>query len=70
MKCNKVPYTSYREAQTQLHRIGKKFWRDGSVVGRINPSGDKKPKRSYQCEICGQWHLTSISEKNKHRKRK
>ena len=50
MACDKRSYSSFREAQEVLNR-SKKHHRDGKK--------DKKLRRSYLCDPCGMFHLTS-----------
>ncbi len=45
----KLIYPSQKDAKYEINRIQK-------LSGVY-----KKPKRSYECEFCGGWHLTSIS---------
>jgi hypothetical protein len=46
--CAKTKYYSEKFAKEQLNKI-------------INSKGEhKKPVRAYECEYCGQWHLTSM----------
>jgi hypothetical protein len=51
VKCSKNTYPSRRMAQTILNAIKKSRGHKGEK--------DKRPRRSYQCEKCAQWHLTS-----------
>jgi hypothetical protein len=48
--CTKFTYLSKKEANADLNRILK-------VIKR-----DKKPIRSYQCDKCGFWHITSMEK--------
>jgi hypothetical protein len=53
--CTKVAYGSELEAYLAMETIQQK--------GRIQ---DSTPHRSYQCNYCGKWHLTSkVYRKNK-----
>jgi len=49
--CSKTGFPSFREAQTALHQAY-----NGQTRHRKK---DKKLRRSYKCEDCGMWHLTS-----------
>ena len=53
--CNKVSYDSKREANTVLNSFHKNH-----RGGNTHKFRDKIPCRSYHCEVCGKWHLTSI----------
>ena len=46
--CQKEVYVTKGDARRALKRI------------RESPSIDKKPIRSYECEWCSYWHLTSL----------
>ncbi len=46
-KCTKITFLSRKEAN---YMINKAKWKEQE---------HKKPVRSYQCERCGFWHLTS-----------
>lgn len=59
MSCNKQIYTSFKEAQTIVN-LAKKH---PHVAGRrINKKKAKIPKRSYWCDECNGYHLTSKSD--------
>lgn len=47
MSCDKESFESEKSADKKL----KKIW--------AMPNKGKKPIRSYQCEKCGKYHLTS-----------
>lgn len=49
MHCKKRAYRDKDEALEHLHGIANK------------KDGRKKPIRVYECDDCGQWHLTSKS---------
>lgn len=55
MTCNptqKVIYITKKDANAEIRRIQK--YEDDR----------KKPQRSYECDKCGGWHLTSISKQD------
>lgn len=47
--CEKRQFTNQKEAKDEIKRI------------RDLAQGHKKPVRSYECEKCGAWHITSMS---------
>ena len=64
-KCGKVQYHSFRDAQTAINS-GKKHRRylNGQRANRRFGKKDIRPVRSYRCEECGFWHLTSQPDYN------
>ena len=46
-QCNRYAYPSKKAAKRHLKEISKKEQKH------------KKPERTYDCEFCGFWHLTS-----------
>ncbi len=46
-KCSKSNFKDKKHADASIHRIG-------SIE-----DGRKKPVRSYRCDICRKWHITS-----------
>jgi hypothetical protein len=59
-KCNKVQFNSFRDAQgainlSKRHRI----YANGKRINKRIGKKDIRPVRSYRCEECGFWHLTS-----------
>jgi hypothetical protein len=52
--CNKISYASEREANAVINS----FYRRRKRVHY----GAKLPKRSYKCDKCGMWHLTSLAD--------
>ena len=62
--CNKVQYTSFREAQAILNCVKHPRRYSRGRKGRRVGKKDYKPIRSYKCEICGFWHLTSQNERD------
>ena len=49
--CKKVSFDSKEDANRRVKEID------------LEEKRDKNPIRSYRCEQCGQWHLTSVSKK-------
>ena len=47
--CEKISYSKEKDAKQVLQKI--------NVLEQVH----KKPIRTYECEKCGQWHLTSLS---------
>lgn len=59
MECNKRAYNSYREAQTIINAAkSPKWYSQGKRVKRRSRK-NIIPIRSYKCEFCNKWHLTS-----------
>jgi hypothetical protein len=59
-ECHKVRYRSYRDAQSIINCVKHpRRYARGRKAGRRVGKKDIKPIRSYRCEICGFWHLTS-----------
>lgn len=58
--CNKRTFASFRDAQTIINIAHKHSYSKGK---RVNRKRKKIPVRSYKCESCGGWHLTSLSGK-------
>lgn len=50
IKCDKIAYVSRKEARFHLKRIRE------IEIEQMH----KKPIRSYECEKCSAWHLTSM----------
>jgi hypothetical protein len=63
--CGKVKYHSFRDAQEAINN-GKKHRRfiNGKRVNRRVGKKDIRPVRSYKCDDCGFWHLTSQPDFN------
>ena len=58
--CSKVQYSSYREAQGVINDSKKHFvYAAGKRANRRMGKKDKRLQRSYRCEECGFWHITS-----------
>ena len=53
MGCVKKAYNSKEEAVLKISKIA------------LEPGNDKKPIRSYKCNDCGKYHLTSWSKNKK-----
>ncbi|MCX6753097.1 MAG: hypothetical protein NTW62_02015 [Candidatus Nomurabacteria bacterium] len=49
IKCDKIAYVSRKEARFHLKRIRE-----------TGEQEHKKPIRSYECDKCSAWHLTSM----------
>ena len=62
MECDKIAFSSFREAQEVINTAHKHKYSKGK---RINKKKAKIPQRSYKCEFCGYWHLTSSKNKFK-----
>jgi hypothetical protein len=64
-ECGKIQYNSFKEAQAVIN-YGKNHRRyiNGRRVNRRVGKKDIRPIRSYKCEICGFWHLTSQPDFN------
>lgn len=56
MECNKITFSSYKEAQTVVNNAHKHKYIRGK---RINKKKSKIPQRVYKCNFCGFYHLTS-----------
>ena len=65
-KCEKIQYRSFKEAQAVIN-YGKNRRRyiNGIRVNRRMGKKDIRPIRSYKCQVCGFWHLTSQPDYNK-----
>lgn len=63
--CVKIQYRSFREAQAVIN-YGKSHRRysNGKRINRRVGKKDIRPIRSYRCEVCGFWHLTSQPDYN------
>jgi len=62
--CNKIEYGSFREAQGVVNAARKHRYANGQRMNRLMGRKDKKLQRSYKCEECGYWHITSQPDKN------
>lgn len=60
--CNKIQYPSFRDAQEAINGGRKHRYINGRRTNRRVGKKDYRPMRSYKCEICGFWHLTSQSK--------
>ncbi len=66
MDCNKHKYNSKREAQQAINDFKKHLYNQfGQRINRTKGKDDKKLQRSYYCDICECWHVTSIKKRNK-----
>lgn len=61
--CNKIEYNSFREAQEVINYSKKHKHKDGRRLNRLMGKKGKKLERSYNCELCGKWHITSQKER-------
>lgn len=61
MACDKRTYESFGEAQEMLNKARNFQTRkvDGRRMKRRQPP--YKPKRAYKCDLCGLYHLTSMT---------
>jgi hypothetical protein len=61
MKCDKVEYESFFEAERTISgfKKGRSYGKSGRRLAT------KKPKRAYKCEECGKFHLTSQKKKRR-----
>lgn len=57
--CSKIRYGSFREAQGVINYSKRHRYKDGKRVNRLMGRKDKQLQRSYKCDICGFWHITS-----------
>lgn len=62
--CEKIQYRSFRDAQEAIN-YGKthRKYSDGKRYNKRIGKKDIRPIRSYKCEVCGFWHLTSQPKK-------
>jgi hypothetical protein len=61
--CSKIPYNSFREAQEVLNSVKDHKYTDGKRRNRHMGNKSKRPIRSYKCDICNKWHLTSKNDR-------
>ncbi len=62
--CFKLAYPSFREAQGVINHSRKHRYVDGKRVNRLMGRKDKQLQRSYKCDECGMWHITSQKERD------
>ena len=63
--CDKIEYGSFRDAQAVINGAKKhRYDKKGNRLNRLMGRKDKKLQRSYWCEECGNWHITSQPDKN------
>lgn len=60
--CTKLQYPSFREAQEVINSSKKHRYIDGRRINRLKGRKDKRLQRSYKCDDCGFWHITSQSK--------
>ena len=53
-RCTKARFLTSHQADRALEQIRKR--------GRPRPEDDKIPTRTYLCEFCKGWHLTSAPQ--------
>jgi len=63
--CEKVEYGSFREAQAIVNAARKHRYVNGQRMNRLMGRKDKQLQRSYRCEECGYWHITSQPENSR-----
>lgn len=56
MMCGKKTYATFFEAEKALSTFKK-----GRTYGS-RKIATKKPKRAYKCDVCGEYHLTSMGK--------
>jgi len=61
----KIEYGSFREAQEVINTSKKHRYKNGQRINRLMGRKDKQLQRSYRCEECGGWHVTSQPDKRK-----
>ena len=54
LNCSKIPFDTRELAKRELGRIREE-------AAQYKQKTDKIPIRSYECDRCGKWHLTSQS---------
>lgn len=62
-KCWKIAYNSFREAQGVINYSRKHRYKDGKRMNRLVGEKGKQLQRSYKCDECGFWHITSQKER-------
>ena len=59
----KIEYNSFREARGVINASKKHRYKDGKRINRLMGRKDKQLQRSYKCNECGHWHITSQPDK-------
>lgn len=62
-RCSKIGYSSFREAQAVINYSKKHRYKYGKRMNKLMGKKDKQLQRSYKCEVCGFWHITSQKER-------
>jgi hypothetical protein len=63
--CEKIQYRSFKDAQAVINYAKNHHkYVNGQRINRRMGKKDIRPQRSYKCEICGFWHLTSQPDYN------
>ena len=63
--CEKIKYKSFKEAQAVINYAkNHRRFINGKRSNRRMGKKDIRPVRSYKCDMCGFWHLTSQPEHN------
>lgn len=55
--CGKIPFPSKADATAEINRQRSQLQRFSKRAGKYRKSNQKL--RSYECPICGNWHLTT-----------
>ena len=63
-KCWKLAYNSFREAQEVINYSKKHRYSNGKRRNKLMGKKDKQLQRSYKCDECGMWHITSQKERD------
>ena len=63
--CGKITYGSFREAQEVISVAKTHRYKNGRRMNRLMGRKDKRPERSYFCDKCEGWHITSQRKKVK-----
>lgn len=64
----KCPKTGKDKYDTQLDAEIVKSRIQGQVTGHRKMSYREEPSRTYECEFCFGWHLTSQAERGRRRR--
>jgi len=61
--CFKIAYPSFREAQSIINYSRKHRYTNGKRRNKLVGKKGKQLQRSYKCDECGMWHITSQKER-------